>query len=405
MSPWLRSESSGSAGGIFRAATWARTAASRRLPIPRTICFSCTSGPALKPSRVSTGQLPTRTLIMKFGVFDQNDRSGLPLAQQYENRLQLTELYDRLGFHAFHMSEHHGTSLSMTPSPSVWMAAVAQRTKRLRLCPLVYLLPTYHPARLYEEICILDHLSGGRFEFGIGRGASPHELDALGIDSTKAAKIYAEAFETIQRCFTQESVTTTGEFWSLKDYVVEMKPLQRPRPPMWYAVGSPDSVVWPARNGINVVCGGPVSRVRAVSDRYREEAAAASLPSGAEPLIGVNRYIIVGGTDREAHELGRKAWPTFYDNFIKLWRKHGTQPVNAKLPPSFDQLAESGHAIAGSARTVAQVLSEQVSAGGVNYAIGSFMFGTMPHAEAMASIRRFAEDVMPAVKAEEAVAA
>jgi len=75
------------------------------------------------------------------------------------------------------------------------------------------------------------------------------------------------------------------------------------------------------------------------------------------------------------------------------------------LPPSFDQLAESGHAIAGSARTVAQVLSEQVSAGGVNYAIGSFMFGTMPHAEAMASIRRFAEDVMPAVKAEEAVAA
>src|SRR6266481_3491281 len=175
-------------------------------------------------------------LIMKFGVFDQNDRSGLPLAEQYENRLLLAELYDRLGFHAFHMSEHHGTSLSMTPSPSVWMAALAQRTKRLRLCPLVYLLPTYHPARLYEEICILDHLSGGRFEFGIGRGASPHELDALGIDSTKA--------------------------------------------PKRYAVGSPDSVVWPARTGMNVVCGGPVSRVRAVSDRYRQEAAAADVQNG-----------------------------------------------------------------------------------------------------------------------------
>ena len=131
---------------------------------------------------------------MKFGVFDQNDRSGLPLADQYENRLLLAELYDRLGFHCFHMSGHHGTSLSMTPSPSVWMAALAQRTKRLRLCPLVYLLPTYHPARLYEEICILDHLSGGRFEFGIGRGASPHELDALGIDSTKAAKLLKQPF-------------------------------------------------------------------------------------------------------------------------------------------------------------------------------------------------------------------
>jgi alkanesulfonate monooxygenase SsuD/methylene tetrahydromethanopterin reductase-like flavin-dependent oxidoreductase (luciferase family) len=248
-------------------------------------------------------------------------------------------------------------------------------------------------------------LSRGRFEFGIGRGASPHELDALGIDSTKAARMYAEAFETIQRCFTQESVTTTGEFWSLNDYVAEMKPLQRPRPPMWYAVGSPDSVVWPARNGVNVVCGGPVSRVRAVSDRYREEAASAGAQNGTEPLIGVNRYIIVGETDREAHELGRKAWPTFYENFIKLWRKHGTQPVNAKLPPSFDQLAESGHAIAGSAKMVAQMLSDQVSAGGMNYVIGSFMFGTMPHVEAMASIRRFAADVMPAVKADEAVAA
>jgi alkanesulfonate monooxygenase SsuD/methylene tetrahydromethanopterin reductase-like flavin-dependent oxidoreductase (luciferase family) len=205
----------------------------------------------------------------------------------YKNRLALAELYDRLGFHCFHMSEHHGATLSMTPSPSVWMAALSQRTKRLRLCPLVYLLPIYHPARSYEEICILDHLSGGRFEFGIGRGASPHELDALGIDPAKAAQMYAQAFDTIQRCFAQTSITTTGEFWRLNDYAVEMKPQQRPHPPLWYAVGSPDSVVWPARNGVNVVCGGQVSRVRAISDRYREERAAAGLHRESSPLIGV----------------------------------------------------------------------------------------------------------------------
>jgi alkanesulfonate monooxygenase SsuD/methylene tetrahydromethanopterin reductase-like flavin-dependent oxidoreductase (luciferase family) len=342
---------------------------------------------------------------MKFGVFDQNDRSGSPLAEQYEKRLTLAELYDRLGFYAFHMSEHHGVPLSMTPSPSVWMAALTQRTNRLRLCPLVYLLPTYNPARLYEEICILDHLSHGRFDFGVGRGASPHELDALGIDSTKAPRMYAEAFEALRRCFAQESVTTTGEFWSLKDYAVEMKPLQRPHPPMWYAVGSPDSVVWPAQNGLNVVCGGPVSRVRAISDRYREERAAASVRSGTEPLIGINRYIIVGATDHEAHAIGRKAWPTFYDSFIKLWRKHGTEPVNAKLPPSFDQLIEAGHAIAGSAKTVAQALSDQLSRGGLNYVIGSFMFGNMPHADATSSVIGFAEDVAPRVREAEAVLA
>jgi len=252
---------------------------------------------------------------------------------------------------------------------------------------------------------MLDHLSGGRFEFGIGRVASPHELDGLGIESAKAAKMYAEAFETIRRCFAQETVTTTGEFWSLNDYVAEMKPLQRPHPPMWYAVGSPDSVVWPARNGVNVVCGGPVSRVRAIADRYGEEAAFGDSRSGAAPLIGINRYIIVGGTDREAHDIGRKAWPAFYENFIKLWCKHGTEPVNAKLPPTFDQVVESGHAIAGSARTVAQILSDQVSRSGVNYVIGSFMFGTMAHADAVASVRSFAAEVMPAVQPAEAAAA
>lgn len=336
---------------------------------------------------------------MKFGVFDQNDRSGLPLQEQYSNRLRMAEHYDRLGFHCFHMSEHHGTTLSMTPSPSVWMAALAQRTRRIRLCPLVYLLPIYNPARLYEEICMLDHLSGGRFEFGVGRGASPHELDALGLESASAARMYAEAFETLQRCFAEEAVTTRGEFWRLNDYVAEMKPLQRPRPPMWYAVGSPDSAVWPARNGLNVVCGGQVSRVRAISERYREEHADAGLKGDDSPLIGVNRYIIVGGTDHEALEVGRKAWPTFYGNFIKLWRKHGTEPVNAKLPPSFDQLLESGHAIAGSAKTVIDTLSEQVSQGRLTYVIGSFVFGSMPNEDAIASVTRFAEYVMPAVRA------
>ena len=342
---------------------------------------------------------------MKFGVFDQNDRGGLPLAQQYDDRLELVELYDQSGFHCYHMSEHHATSLSMTPSPSVWMSALTQRTKTLRLCPLVYLLPIYHPARLVEEICMLDHLSHGRFDFGVGRGASPHELDALGLDPTKAARMYAEAFEIIQRCFSSDAVTFKGEFWSLNDYVVEMKPRQLPRPPMWYAAATPDSVAWPAQSGMNVVCGGPVSRIRAITDRYREERAKVAKRGDRELLIGVNRYVIVGGTDAEAREIGRKAWPVFYDNFIKLWRKHGTEPVNAKLPPQFDQLLESGHAIAGSVSTVTEQLRSQIDDGGLNYLIGSFMFGNMPHHDATASVQRFATEVMPALSVREAALA
>jgi len=104
-----------------------------------------------------------------------------------------------LAFTATHVSEHHATPLSASPSQNVFLSAMSQRTKNLRLCPLVYLLPIHHPVRLAEEICMLDHLSNGRLEYGVGRGASPHEIAALGIDPEKAQARYIESYEIIKR--------------------------------------------------------------------------------------------------------------------------------------------------------------------------------------------------------------
>jgi alkanesulfonate monooxygenase SsuD/methylene tetrahydromethanopterin reductase-like flavin-dependent oxidoreductase (luciferase family) len=342
---------------------------------------------------------------MKFGIFDQNDRSGRPLAQQYEERLQLAELYDESGFYCYHMSEHHATSLSTTPSQSVFLAALSQRTRRLRLCPLVYLLPIHHPMRLAEEICMLDHLSQGRFEFGIGRGASPHELEALGVDSTRSQEMYAESFEIIQQYFKSKTLNFKGQFWSFTDVPVEMQPLQSPYPPVWYAMASPQSAVWPAQHGINAVCGGPIAALRKITDRYREEFARSNTHQQRSPLLGINRFIVVAETDAEALDVARKAWPAFYENFIKLWRKHGTQPVNIKLPPNFDQVLEARQAVVGSPSTVASRLSEQIEEGAVNYLIGTFVFGDMPHAAALNSVGLFASEVKPALSRREHVVA
>src|SRR5499427_11123681 len=112
---------------------------------------------------------------MKFGVFDHLDRNDLALRDYYESRLRIAEAYDKHGFYAYHIAEHHSTPLGMAASPSVFLAAVAQRTQRLRFGPLVYALPLYHPLRMIEEICMLDQLSQGRFELGVGRGISPIE--------------------------------------------------------------------------------------------------------------------------------------------------------------------------------------------------------------------------------------
>src|SRR4029434_1346292 len=110
---------------------------------------------------------------MEFGIFDYLDRNSLPLNEFYEARLKLIEAYERAGFYAYHVAEHHSTPIGLAPSPSVFLSAVAQRTSRLRFGPMVYAVPLHHPLRLIEEICMVDQLSGGRLEIGFGRGSSP----------------------------------------------------------------------------------------------------------------------------------------------------------------------------------------------------------------------------------------
>ena len=103
---------------------------------------------------------------------------------------------DQHGFYAHHLAEHHGTPLGLAPSPNVFLAAAAARTRRLRLSPMVSILPLYQPVRLVEEIAMLDQLSGGRLELGIGRGASPLEMAAFGISANDSRAMMDEALES-----------------------------------------------------------------------------------------------------------------------------------------------------------------------------------------------------------------
>lgn len=334
---------------------------------------------------------------MRYGIFDQVDDTGRPLHVQYEERMQLGELYDRHGFHCYHQSEHHATPLNMAPSQSVFLSAMAQRTRNIRLSPLVYLLPIHHPLRLAEEICMLDHLSNGRLEFGIGRGASPYEVDAHGIPPDRSVEAYTEAYEILQKCFSSDSLNHSGNFWTFKDVPLTLKPFQQPYPPMWYAAATAESAIWPARNGVNLICGGPIDRVHLVSDSYRAEAAKAGNSSRVDACIGVCRFVVVADTDEDAMQIAQGAWPRFYESFYKLWRKYGTEPARLKLATDFAGMVESGQGVAGSPETVAKELIRQARHGHLNYMAGQFMFGDMAHEDAKKSVDLFALHVMPAV--------
>src|SRR6202045_1631014 len=178
---------------------------------------------------------------MEFGVFDHLDRTGQTLPDFYEDRLKIAEAYDRAGFYAYHIAEHHSTPLGMAPSPNVFLAAVAQRTRRLRFGPLVFVLPLYHPVRLIAEICMLDQMSGGRLELSFGRGASPIQAEYFGAQAAAGEDIYAEVLGVILRGLTHKPLVSPGKFFSFDRGPMELEPLKNPPPPLWYGVHAPDS--------------------------------------------------------------------------------------------------------------------------------------------------------------------
>ncbi|HWT31069.1 MAG TPA: LLM class flavin-dependent oxidoreductase, partial [Propylenella sp.] len=224
--------------------------------------------------------------MLKFGIFDHLDDNGLPLGEFFEQRLKLIEAVEQLGFAGYHLAEHHSTPLGHAASPSVFLASAFARTSTLRMGPLVYVLPLHHPLRVYEEICMLDHLSGGRLMMGIGRGGALIEHQRYGVDPKDAPAMYHEAFAVMMAAFESELVNFESKYYRYKDYLVQAKPVQKPHPPIWYGAPSPDAIPWAAPRNVNVVSLGPAARAKAIAARYRQEWAALGRPPQALPYIG-----------------------------------------------------------------------------------------------------------------------
>jgi alkanesulfonate monooxygenase SsuD/methylene tetrahydromethanopterin reductase-like flavin-dependent oxidoreductase (luciferase family) len=343
-------------------------------------------------------------MALEFGVFDHVDRYDVPLTQFYEDRLKLMEAYDRAGFYGYHCAEHHSTPLGMSPSPSVYLSAIAQRTKRLRFGPLVYTLALYHPLRLAEEICMLDQMSGGRLLVGVGKGISPIEVGYYGVDYGKADKMFAEAMAVVRQALTQKTVDFEGEFYRYKNVPMELAPLQRPHPPFWYGVITPDSGERSARAGYNVVANGPAKVFRTITDRYRATYKAPA-GGGEYPKLGLNRFVYVAETEAEALSIARRAYKRWYANFMALWLKHNMAPTNVSYPPEIEGQMALGVAVVGTPDKVLANLRAQLAESGANYSVCRFAYGDMTLAESLKSLELFQRHVMPGLREAMPVAA
>lgn len=342
---------------------------------------------------------------MKFGVFDHVDRSDRALNRQLAERLAYVAAADEAGFYCYHVAEHHATPLNMVPVPGVYLGAVARATRRMRLGPLVYLLPLYSPLRLIEEIAMLDHLSDGRFDLGVGRGVSPFELNFHKVKPEESRDIFLDAYEAVRYGLTHERLTHKGKYFTYDNVPMELRPLQTPHPPFWYPSSNEGGAAWAGEQGLHFVTLGAMATAgktiaafkAAFAKRGRADVPKPEFPGGA--VIGVNRQIVVADTDAEAEKIARPAHEQHHNSLMKLQRENKGGPLyTSVIPPNYEAAVSGGAVIVGSPATVGAGIERQVKELGINYMSAAYFFGNMTLEHALRSVRLFAAEVMPKLK-------
>jgi alkanesulfonate monooxygenase SsuD/methylene tetrahydromethanopterin reductase-like flavin-dependent oxidoreductase (luciferase family) len=246
---------------------------------------------------------------VKFGIlqfFSWPDRR-VELPTVYERALQRIEIMERAGYDAVWLTEHHFNDYSVCPSIPVMGAFAAARTKRIRIGAAVTLAALYHPLRLAEEIALLDILSGGRVNWGAGRGFDLREFKAFGIAPEASGARFHEAVEIVLRAWRDEKLTFKSEHFSFENIEVLPKPLQRPHPPMWAAAGSNEAVEWAASCGYSILMNphsthAELGEQRRLYQRRLEEHG----HSLAGRDIPMARLIAIAPTDAEAADVARE---------------------------------------------------------------------------------------------------
>ena len=337
---------------------------------------------------------------MRVGIFDWVEASErLSPGEVYSHRLQMAEAADQAGFHAYMLAEHQGTPLSIDASPSLLLAAMSQRTRRLRLGALTFCLPWYDPYRFYNEVCMLDQLSGGRLELGVGRGVSPIEAMIFGMQDIETSRQrYREVLDVFFEACKGPRLDFNGRHFQYKDVELFNKPVQKPYPPLWFPSSNKDSIDFTGRHGYHTAIISSQAEAKARFAQYREVWEKHRNDAGrhnahvARPFLARTQHLVVSENEKEAIDAGVAAYETWKGHLHYLTRKHGRPDV---IP--LDPFAEGSvmRLIAGTPNQVTEKLQDVIRQSGMNYLLCVFSFGSLPPAMAMRSLELFAAQVRP----------
>src|SRR3989475_10419692 len=267
---------------------------------------------------------------MRFGLFYQASAAdGQTHAERYAEMLDLIALGDTLGFDVAWLAElHFGGAFSLLSSPLMAVPVIAQRTKRIRVGTAVTLLPLHHPLACAEQAATADVLSGGRLEFGVGRGSIPSQFHGFRVPVAENRARFDEALEIIRLAWTQERFSYRGEFYQVEDLAVVPRPVQQPHPPSRVAVHTAASFAHIDDLGLPIYSGTtttPLPQLREYMAIYREHLAAAG-HSWQGDQMALMLPVHVGATGSAVREAMRPGVHKYYKNL---------QTIFSQLPASY----------------------------------------------------------------------
>jgi alkanesulfonate monooxygenase SsuD/methylene tetrahydromethanopterin reductase-like flavin-dependent oxidoreductase (luciferase family) len=320
----------------------------------------------------------------------------------------LIALADALGFDVAWLAElHFGGAFSLLSTPLMLVPLIAQRTQRIRIGTAVTLLPLHHPLSCAEQAATADLLSGGRLEFGVGRGSIPSQFHGFRVPVAENRARFDEALEIIRLAWTQERFSYRGRFYDVEDIAVVPKPLQRPHPPIRVAVHTAESFAHIGDLGLPIYSGTtttPLPQLREYMALYREHLAAAG-HTWQRDQMALMLPVHVGATPGAAREAMQPGVHKYYKNlrtiFSQLPESYGDHLPRlrvieenvANLP--FERFCRD-QGVFGDVAEVIDRLQAARDEFGLSQIICWFDQGSMlPRAEVEHTMRRFADQVMP----------
>jgi alkanesulfonate monooxygenase SsuD/methylene tetrahydromethanopterin reductase-like flavin-dependent oxidoreductase (luciferase family) len=290
----------------------------------------------------------------------------------------------------------------MAPSPSVVLAALAQATSRIRIGAAVYCLPLYHPLRLLQELCTLDHLSGGRLDVGVGRGIRAAEHTWFGITPDEVRGRFEETLQIIIQGMTTGRLQHEGRFYRFDDLPLDLMPLQKPYPSLWYAGGAESA----GRAGFNYL-----TRTLSDIERYWQLQAETERrpdrlnPGQQAPIAAITRHAVVRETYDEALAIARRSWPVFEEHWFAtpmLLNEDGVARQGRSTITDFDEaVAADRRLLLGTPAMVRDKLRswlDTVSYAPNLYFMPAVQWGDITTDEAMETMRLLAHEVLPALR-------